>query len=165
MSSRSPSQGFTLIELLVVIAIIGLLSSIVLASLNTARAKSRDARRVSEAKQVMNALQLYSLNNNGQYPASPGTADAACGGVAYCLATISPSLVPAYLPAIPVDPQYPNNNRNYRYCRQAATNQYTLLVWGEAKNNWCYPRTPATVTGTACWFTNGAPNIAGATWC
>jgi type II secretion system protein G len=160
MPSRPSSQGFTLIELLVVIAIIGLLSAVVLASLNTARAKSRDARRVSEAKQVMNALQLYSLNNNGQYPASSDTAHAACGGATNCLAAISSSLVPPYLPVIPVDPQYPNNS-----CRQAATNQYTLLVWSESKNNWCYPRTPAQVAGTACWITNGAPNLANATWC
>ncbi len=60
-------RGFTLIELLVVIAIIGLLSSVVLASLNTARAKARDARRVSDAKQVQTALEFY-YNDYGHYP-------------------------------------------------------------------------------------------------
>src|SRR3989344_2432781 len=55
----SESRGFTLIELLVVIAIIGLLSSVVLASLNGARVKARDARRVADLKQLQVALELY----------------------------------------------------------------------------------------------------------
>tara|TARA_B100000745_G_scaffold205743_1_gene136012 strand:- start:3146 stop:3607 length:462 start_codon:yes stop_codon:yes gene_type:complete len=52
-------RGFTLIELLVVIAIIGMLSSVVLASLNSAREKSRDARRIADLKQIQTALELY----------------------------------------------------------------------------------------------------------
>ena len=52
------SKGFTLIELLVVIAIIGLLSSVVIASLNGARAKARDARRVSDLKQMASQVAL-----------------------------------------------------------------------------------------------------------
>jgi len=52
-------RGFTLIELLVVIAIIGILSSVVLASLNSARQKGRDARRISDVKQVQLALELF----------------------------------------------------------------------------------------------------------
>ena len=61
------SRGFTLIELLVVIAIIGILSSVVLASLTAARKKSRDARRTADFKQIMLALELY-YDAKGYYP-------------------------------------------------------------------------------------------------
>ena len=60
-------QGFTLIELLVVIAIIGLLSTLSILALNTARARSRDARRVADVKQIQTALEMY-YNDAGSYP-------------------------------------------------------------------------------------------------
>ena len=62
-------RGFTLIELLVVIAIIGIVSSVVLASLNSARQKGRDARRISDVKQVQLALELF-YDANQSYPSS-----------------------------------------------------------------------------------------------
>ena len=65
----SYKRGFTLIELLVVIAIIGILSSVVLASLNTARQKGRDARRISAIKQAQLALELF-YDANQSYPSS-----------------------------------------------------------------------------------------------
>lgn len=61
--------GFTLIELLVVISVIGLLSSIVLASLNSARGKARDTKRLQEKRSVITALNLY-YSYNGVWPSS-----------------------------------------------------------------------------------------------
>ena len=62
--------GFTLLELLVVMSIIGLLSSIVLASLGSVRAKARDAVRYSDVRQINNAIQLYLLSNKTVPPGS-----------------------------------------------------------------------------------------------
>lgn len=62
-------DGFTLIELLVVVAIIGLLSSIVLIALTSARQKSRDAKRLGDMAQMLNGLELYFATNKG-YPSS-----------------------------------------------------------------------------------------------
>ena len=61
---RARTAGFTLIELLVVISIIGLLSSVVLASLNAARVKARDAQRAQNMHSIVTALQLYYLTYN-----------------------------------------------------------------------------------------------------
>ncbi len=66
------NKGFTLIELLVVLSIISLLSSIVLAALNDARAKARDARREMDIRQIQTALELY-RDDHGEYPWYPSS--------------------------------------------------------------------------------------------
>ena len=97
-------KAFTLIELLVVIAIIAMLSSIILASLNQARSKSRDARRVADIKQLQLALSLY-YNDKGSYPAALS------------------SLSPDYISVVPNDPG-PETGAAYAYAQN--TSSYVL---------------------------------------
>ncbi|MFA7216411.1 MAG: type II secretion system protein [Candidatus Paceibacterota bacterium] len=61
------SRGFTLIELLVVIAIIGILSSVVLASLNTARGKGADAAVKSNLNNIRSQAELVYDTASGSY--------------------------------------------------------------------------------------------------
>ncbi len=63
------SRGFTLVELLVVIAIIGVLATLLLLQLNTARQKARDARRIADTNQVRSAMELF-YDDTGTYPTS-----------------------------------------------------------------------------------------------
>lgn len=99
--SFKKNSGFTLIELLVVIAIIGILSSVVLASLNSARTKSRDARRIGDIKQLQLAMEMY-YDSNSEYPDAIG--DLVTGG---------------FIPVAPQDPQtasaydYDTDNTTY----------------------------------------------------
>ncbi|HVT74864.1 MAG TPA: type II secretion system protein [Candidatus Paceibacterota bacterium] len=70
------TKGFTLIELLVVIAIIGILSSVVLASLNTARGKGSDAAIKSQLASIRPQAEIY-YDTNGNYGAAAAAANAA----------------------------------------------------------------------------------------
>ena len=114
-------KGFTLIELLVVIAIIGLLSSVVLASLNTARVKARDARRQADIRQLMTAIEFY-YDANNTYP-SVGADD-----TGFDVATLSASLTPTYIVRLPTDPTGATWH-TYLYVRgPAGNNSYGLYV-------------------------------------
>jgi prepilin-type N-terminal cleavage/methylation domain-containing protein len=73
-------RGFTLIELLVVVAIIGLLASVIIVSMANSRLKARDIGRISNVRQLRNALELYYNNCGQQYPLSLATsANNGCG--------------------------------------------------------------------------------------
>ena len=67
MHIRNKNRGFTLIELLVAIAIIGILSSIVIINLSSAKQKANNARFYLEANQIALAMQLY-YDKNGDWP-------------------------------------------------------------------------------------------------
>jgi prepilin-type N-terminal cleavage/methylation domain-containing protein len=78
----SARRGFTLIELLVVIAIIGILSSVVLASLNTARNKGNDAAIKSNLAEARAQAELFYDANTNSYMGSAGTATDVCSSLA-----------------------------------------------------------------------------------
>jgi len=107
-------KGFTLIELLVVIAIIGILASVVLVSVNTARKKTRDAKRASDIKQVQLALEMY-YDSNRQYPVAARW----YGGTGNCWGTVTddwvPGLSPTYIAKLPLDPKPTNCGSVYLY--------------------------------------------------
>jgi prepilin-type N-terminal cleavage/methylation domain-containing protein len=113
---RNLTKGFTLVELLVVIAIIGILASVVLVSLNSARSKARDSRRVSDMNQIRLALEAF-YDDNQDYPDALTDLD------------------PNYIPQIPSDPQTgtPYGATNYDNCG-TGDQDYTLQVTLENNN-------------------------------
>jgi prepilin-type N-terminal cleavage/methylation domain-containing protein len=78
MKKNSSSRGFTLIELLVVIAIIGILASVVLASLNSARGKGADASVKANMANMRAQAEIY-YDTNTKYNVTAGTALSATG--------------------------------------------------------------------------------------
>jgi len=142
LKNKKNKKGFTLIELLVVIAIIGILASVVLASLNTARKKSRDARRIADVKQIQLALELYFDANSAKYP------DALS------------SLTPTYIGTEPKDPStgasyaYDNLDTSGNACA-VATGSCTLYHLGANLEESTNPALSSdidacTVIGTGC---------------
>ena len=154
------ARGFTLIELLVVIAIIGVLASVVLASLNNARRKSRDARRLTDIKQIGIALQLH-FDGAGaaQFPLGVAKCDASAdadneNGLRVLVAG-------SYIPTVPRDPS--NLATCYSYVSGAINSlRTTFHVAGVLED----AASPA-LTGDRDCSSDGVntPNCAaGATW-
>jgi prepilin-type N-terminal cleavage/methylation domain-containing protein len=90
-------KGFTLIELLVVISIIGLLASVILVGLNSARTKSRDAKRIADIRQMVSAMELF-FNSCGNYPSTSPLVTTASNGCA------AGTTLANFMPQIPSNP-------------------------------------------------------------
>lgn len=114
----SMKRGFTIIELLVVIAIIAMLAAVVFASLSHLQAKSRDARRMEDMREIQKALGLYYIDNN-HFPvaATPITIDGTD--------TMSTALVDAgAMPSVPGDPV--STTYAYTYETNTGGTEFTL---------------------------------------
>ena len=141
---RESIKGFTLIELLVVIAIIGLLASVVLVALNTARGKSRDAKRLADMRQINTAMEMY-FNDNSSYPTM------ASGAIWQSTPTaIATALSPKYMSLMPQD-QVPADGSCTGGGSTAGTNQYYYY----------YGNTNANYTITFCIGSNSGTFSAG----
>ena len=133
-------KGFILIELLVVVAIIGLLASVVLTSLNSTRAKARDAKRAAELGQGSKALEFY-YDSFGGYPewstASWGIDCAGFRGDAGTSNTfMQPLFTSGFLKDYVKDPRITSAGTClYQYRSEKSTQAYRLLFQYETKPN------------------------------
>lgn len=112
-------KGFTLIELLIVVAVIGILASVVLVGLGPIQKQGRDARRISDLRQIQNGLELY-YNKVGSYPQNLNNLLISGGGV---------------VPNLPKDPtgvDYSYYTNGSSYCLGAALEDLNNPNWARS---------------------------------
>jgi len=112
---KKSGTGFTLIELLVVVAIIGLLSSIVFASLDGARDRARGAKIASDLQELGKAFLFYADDNNGSYPITSTGISGDSTGSEQLTNELQILVDRGYISSIPNAPTWPNNSSDYIY--------------------------------------------------
>lgn len=133
---NNKQKGFTLIELLVVIAIIGILASVVLASLNTARAKGADASIKSNMANIRAQAELWYDNNGQTYGASAAT----CSAGAFADTVITSAVAQ-------IDAQ---NGTGAVTCNTSADGQsWAISSPLKSSGTWCVDNTGSAGSGTA----------------
>ena len=139
-------KGFTLVELLVVIAIIGILATLVLLQLGTARARARDAQRITAVNQLRTALEEY-YGDNGSYPTGPLTS-----------ANIGPTSSGKYLSNLPVEP----NGGVYNYVYSPVASPTKFQVWVLLEGNAVALKSDTDIDSTGYTVGQGAINTVAA---
>jgi prepilin-type N-terminal cleavage/methylation domain-containing protein len=137
---KKQKQGFTLIEILIVVAIIAILASVVLVGLGPTQQQGRDARRLSDLREVQTALELY-YNKNGVYP------DGSTWGV------MTTALVGGSIGVSQI-PNDPSTNGTYYYQSFASDSTYVIGAKLESANNSVFtgyaPPSVGTPTSLTC---------------
>lgn len=138
MRQTELQKGFSLIELMVTIGIIGLLASIVVTSLASARKNSHETARRADLVQVQKALEGY-YTANSSYPTTGAPLGGPCTGTWFGTSvnggskTTSganayiPNLTGNYLGTLPIDPLHTTTGwSGYNYCSDGIS--YKLIL-------------------------------------
>lgn len=107
-------KGFTVVELLIVIVVIAVLASITVVAFNGVQQRGRDAKRASDGKSIVKALEAYRATH-GRFP----TPTPSRGGTSFEQSTDTPGtfmeyLQGEYMSTVPIDP-INDSTRYYRY--------------------------------------------------
>jgi len=146
--NKNYKKGFTLIELLVVVSIIGLLSTLAIIALNSARTKSRDSKRKADIKQISLALEMH-FDKHGSYTQPEDMcSDTSYGGLGGCGAAggtgdwdansdLRDLITGGFMAKLPKDPI---NNSTYLYSYEPVNDGgkgYDLCAVLESGGNFC----------------------------
>ena len=112
-------KGFTLVELLVVIAIIGVLATLVLLQLGSARARARDTKRIADVNQIRTAVEQYFEDHSGHYPTD--------------IYSATDGLAPTYITRMPFDPL--DATKKYGYGFDPGTNPTKYQIYTQLEQS------------------------------
>ena len=144
-------NGFTLVELLVTISVISVLTGMMLRVINIEdlNRKSRDSQRMSDAKKIQTALELYYVDKRAYVKSSTtGAAEIAIDGSASDLLT--PALVNGqYIDKMPTDPKKASG-LNYLYSSDGTTYKLRIPLEfsGSSNLNQCTGNNPYSTLGS-----------------
>lgn len=150
MFKTKKNFGFTLVELLVVIAIIGILASVVLVSLNSARSKARDARRIADVHQISLALESYYDSNVGYDGAGADTGQDYPSANSTVVDSLTLLVTGGFMSSVPKDPQ---DSSYYSYAALgsgASCSSYHLGDTLENAGNIAFNSDADAAAGTIC---------------